>query len=218
MKRATLIGPKCKGGLSMCDFSLQSKALKINMLKRLLDSDKAKWKILPTMFLKGQENNWLLLNVNTAIADKLSGWDIPKYYQQSISAWHSCKRDTIKTPKTAAEIRGQIIWGNKWIQCKKTPLFFSKWIKNNIIYVNDLFGRNGAFKESRIMNMLNYGNILRDLFIVKNSIPTEWKRILREYPMDIKVGNSSHNCILMKQQKGGSILHKLPQGRCIKYY
>jgi hypothetical protein len=40
--------------------------------------------------------------------------------------------------KYFANIRKQLIWGNKYIKVKGQSLRFNNWIESNLIYINDL--------------------------------------------------------------------------------
>ena len=40
-----------------------------------------------------------------------------------------------KTPKSFAEIRKQIIWGNSYIRLNNKTLVFKTWIKSGILYI-----------------------------------------------------------------------------------
>ena len=142
------------------------------MLKRLLDKEKAKWKILPNHYLNSAGKDMLLLKINkgknSCVFEQLH---IPLYYKQTINAWHCCKNTKTEMPQTAREIRKQIIWGNRWITFNKKSLWFNKWITQNIVHVNDLFDEHGNFKEESLFQTLgNYGDSLIDMYKVQNAI------------------------------------------------
>jgi hypothetical protein len=42
-----------------------------------------------------------------------------------------------KTPSNFAEIRKQLIWGNKCIMFNNKSLMFDNWINSDLIYIND---------------------------------------------------------------------------------
>ena len=42
-----------------------------------------------------------------------------------------------------AEIRKQLIWGNKFIMFKNKSLMFDNWINSDLIYINDILNEKG---------------------------------------------------------------------------
>ena len=42
-----------------------------------------------------------------------------------------------------ADIRKQLIWGNKFIMFKNKSLMFDNWINIDLIYINDILNENG---------------------------------------------------------------------------
>ena len=48
-----------------------------------------------------------------------------------------------KTLSHFAEIRKQLIWGNKCIMFKNKSLMFDNWINSDLIYINDILNDNG---------------------------------------------------------------------------
>ena len=71
---------------------------------------------------------------------------LPKFYREVIFSWHSCGGG-LKAPQSEAEIRKQLIWGNKMIQTKGKTLFYKNWHESNINFIDDLLDDNGNLKS-----------------------------------------------------------------------
>ena len=56
-----------------------------------------------------------------------------------------------KTPKSFAEIRKQIIWGNSYIRLNNKTLVFKTWIKSGIRYINDIINNDGLIDQNVIL-------------------------------------------------------------------
>ena len=62
-----------------------------------------------------------------------------------------------KTPQSAADIRKEIIWGNKHILCKGKSLYLKLWNNSNINFIDDLVDNKGNFlKGEEIIRKLKY--------------------------------------------------------------
>ena len=63
-----------------------------------------------------------------------------------------------KTLSHFAEIRKQLIWGNKFIMLKNKSLMFDNWINSDLIYINDILNENGEISPNLILDKLKYNN------------------------------------------------------------
>ena len=61
-----------------------------------------------------------------------------------------------KTPSHFAEIRKQLICGNKFIMFKNKSLMFDNWINSYLIYINDILDENGEISYKFILDKLEY--------------------------------------------------------------
>jgi hypothetical protein len=50
-----------------------------------------------------------------------------------------------KTLSHFAEIRKQLIWGNKFIRFRNKSLIFDNWINSDLIYINDILNENKEY-------------------------------------------------------------------------
>ena len=122
--------------------------------------------------------------------EKLLPVKLPQFYKEVIFSWHSCGGG-LKAPQSEAEIRKQLIWGNKYIQTKGKTIFYENWHKSNINFIDDLLDETGNLKSgteifqqlqgySRVNWLIEYNTILK-------SIPETWKNMLKDINMGIKV-------------------------------
>ena len=63
-----------------------------------------------------------------------------------------------KTLSHFAEIRKQLIWGNKLIMLKIKSLMFDNWTNSDLIYINDILNENGEISQYLILDKLKYKN------------------------------------------------------------
>ena len=63
-----------------------------------------------------------------------------------------------KTLSHFAEIRKQLIWGNRFIMFKNKSLMFDNWINSDLIYINDILNENGEISQNLILDKLKYKN------------------------------------------------------------
>jgi hypothetical protein len=73
--------------------------------------------------------------------------------------------------KHFANIRKQLIWGNKYIKVKGKSLLFNNWINSNLIYINDLLDEKGKLSEEFICKKLKCKvNWISEIYTFKNKI------------------------------------------------
>jgi hypothetical protein len=53
-----------------------------------------------------------------------------------------------KTLSHFAEIRKQLIWGNKFIMFRNKSLMFDNWINSDLIYINHILNENGEISQN----------------------------------------------------------------------
>ena len=116
---------------------------------------------------------------------------LPMFYKEVITSWHECGGGK-KTPQNAADIRKEIIWGNKHILCKGKLLYLKHWKKSNINFIDDLVDNKGNFlKGEEILRKLKYtANWIGEYSKIISCIPTSWKDKLKTGIQNIKVKKS----------------------------
>ena len=73
--------------------------------------------------------------------------NLPAFYREIIMCWVKTGGGQLPNSKHFANIRKQLIWGNKYIKVKGKSLLFNNWINSNLIYINDLLDEKGKLSE-----------------------------------------------------------------------
>ena len=104
---------------------------------------------------------------------------MPLYYKECVQAYHILKLKELE-PINKVDILGQYIWGNQWIKILGRGLHDKIWCKKGIIYVKDLFTKEGELKEQHIFDLLqNRAQNFVKLYSYVSAIPGRWKAVLR---------------------------------------
>lgn len=182
IKRNTIIGEYEIGGIKMVDTQSIIDSLHIKWVQRLLSAEDAAWKILPTWWLNFFGKDYLIFRMNFNNLKELinvsNAKTVPIFYQQIINSWLKIKTQN-KAPANFAEIRKEVIWGNKNITFKNRPIIFKNWINDGIIYVNDLLNEKRKFDQQYLYNkMTTKSNWFSDLSMLLRALPKAWKNIL----------------------------------------
>ena len=194
--RKVLINDLNKGGMKMLDLKSFCTAAKAVWCQRLYKSKNETWTILPKTYMDQSVLNLLMcMNVEKETHLPLK---LPQFYKEAILSWHSCGGGS-KAPQSVAEIRKQLLWGNKFIQTKNKTLFYKNWHKSNINFIDDLLDETGNLKSSKdIFNKMqgcNRANWLIEYATILKSIPQAWKNSLKNVDMKLKVKKGMHKHI-----------------------
>ena len=105
---------------------------------------------------------------------------IPDFYKEILQTWIKMGWGQTKTLSHFAEIRKQLIWGNKFIMFKNKSLMFDNWINSDLIYINDILNENGEINQNLILDKLKYkNNWISEFISLKKAIPNEWYHTLQ---------------------------------------
>jgi hypothetical protein len=105
---------------------------------------------------------------------------IPDFYKEILQTWIKMGGGQTKTLSHFAEIRKQLIWGNKYIMFKNKSLMFDNWINSDLIYINDILNENGEISQNLILDKLKYkNNWISEFICLKKAIPNEWYHTLQ---------------------------------------
>ena len=180
IKRKQMIQQYDKGGIKMIDIKTQLETFQIKWINRLITGENATWKIIPRYYTDKYGMNLLLFKMNLGHTRNLRQVALPHFYLNMVETWRSNGGGSRDTPKTFADIRNQVIWGNKFIQHNNRCLFYKHWMNDNIIYINDLLNRNGDIDVNLILSKLtNQQNWISELQTLKKAIPNHWKISLK---------------------------------------
>ena len=124
----------------MIDIRSYFTALKAMWVKRLVNDCEGGWTIIPQHYFYNFGSNWLVFQTNSGDKTDESIENIPDFYKDIIKCWKLTGGGLTKKPETFTDIRKQILWNNKFIKFENKAIFQKKkWIKSDLIYVNDIF-------------------------------------------------------------------------------
>lgn len=202
VKRDAIIAKREEGGLKMINFRLFEKASKVMLLKRILEPGSERWKILPQQYLNTFGPKYLILHINVCEKQTLEKLKIPRLYQNVVAAWHECRHHSQNlTLNRVSEIRKQILWKNNNIRYRGKMLYYRNWINKGIIYINQVFDDKGQFKDKDLFHELkDQPNALMEIFMLKNSISSDWTNILKSEICNLNTPNR-HNMFILVDNK-----------------
>ena len=176
IKRTTLIGHKLNGGIEMLDIETYITSIKLKWIKALTDKNDANWKAVPRYFFNIFGPDFLIFHFNSDNNKSLDVSTLPDFYNNILSLWVNAKSKVLQNePKTFFDIRKEIIWGNRFIKNRGKSLIFKKWIDSNLIFVNDIFTKQGLLREDHIYNkLIDKSNWISEINILKKCIPKTW--------------------------------------------
>jgi hypothetical protein len=106
-----MIGNFEMGGLNMIDIGSYFASLRASWVSGEMDN----WKLIPYKYFRQFGKNWLIFSMNIEhkkIKDYLRY--IPDFYKEILQTWIKMGGGQTKTLSHFAEIRKQLIWGNKF--------------------------------------------------------------------------------------------------------
>jgi hypothetical protein len=150
--------------------------------------------------LQNWGKKWLVFsqNLDNITVNKYAK-QIPEFYGEVLRRWNKIGGGQTRTPLNFADVRKQIIWGNKFIKFDHKTLLFNNWINSDLIYVNDILDENGDISHNFILNRLNNkSNWITEFTIMKKAIPKEWVDIIKTENSPKSVVNICKNYVLIK--------------------
>ena len=150
--------------------------------------------------MQNEEKKWLVFsqNLDNITVNKYAK-QIPEFYGEVLRSWNKIGGGQNRTPLNFADVRKQIIWGNKLIKFDHKTLLFNNWINSDLIYVNDILDENGEISHNFILNHLNNkSNWITEFTIMKKAIPKEWVDIIKTENSKKSVVNICKNYVLIK--------------------
>jgi hypothetical protein len=156
VKRNTVVGKLGNGGLMMIDIQSYFMSLKASRVSRLVSNEIVNWKVIPCKYFAKLGKKWLVFsqNLDNITVNKYAK-QIPEFYGEVLRSWNKIGGGQTRTPLNFADVRKQIIWGNKFIKFDHKALLFNNWINSDLIYVNDILDENGEIPHNFILSRLN---------------------------------------------------------------
>lgn len=134
LKKTVVMNSYENGGLNVLDFCTLNNMFKLNWLKQFFMNPSSIWNVIPQHHISqmGGLGFFLVCNYNIdKIPVKLSA-----FHRQTFLAWSLIFKHNFSPHK-------YYLWNNKDILYKHKSLFLKYWFENNIIWVDQLFNREG---------------------------------------------------------------------------
>ena len=128
IKRKTLTGPICNGGLNMLDFADVVKSLKIAWVNRYCKANDRHWCALLDSLLS-KVGGTLLFQCNYDLK-LLDLKNLSVFYKNVLAVWQELNS---KNPRNANEFKQEIIWNNRFIKIDVKSFYYKAWANKGIL-------------------------------------------------------------------------------------
>ena len=181
IKHCTLIGDYTDGGLKDADLASKFTSLKFIWIKKMLDTKNFHpWVAVADNILRKVGGvNVFQSNLSVAPSRLNSFKRIPVFYKELIDVWKTFSGGVVKDVEF---ILSQSLWNNKFIASKNDTLYSEELYCKEIKYVSDLIDDEGCLSawEVKSEKFDLSANAFLTWYGVIQSIPTEWKNIIRD--------------------------------------
>ena len=152
----------------MIDLDSKVMAIKAAWIKRLLPSQK--WSNVIKQFIhnSGFTVETLLKCTLTTMKSFSHLSFLPEFYPDIFMNFSKSKQCT-KLHKSS-DVLSEIIWGNELFQFKNKCLYFKNWIESGLLYVKDLFSKDGTFIDEKdvLIRLKHKSNWISEFFTIKS--------------------------------------------------
>lgn len=161
----------------MIDIESFITSLKINWIKRLLNSTNAKWKHIYNKQLESFGGTLLFRsNINEKTCENLNIKS--RFLKEMIQSWSKANLD-----KNKISISKQLLWNNENIKdSRKKTFFYNDWFNNGVQFIEHVYDfRNKTFYNFPVFSRL-YNVKTRDYLkyhTLINNIPKKWKEDMK---------------------------------------
>ncbi len=188
------------GGLKLMDIDSKIKSIKAIWGKRFILDGGARWKAAPGLFYNTNDiSSFFKFNQNKRHI-------VQKFYNEVYNHWSEVRK--LSTPLKLENVKGQIIWNNRYINISKKPVYWKQWADKGIMMIQDLITDKGTFmNETELRNVYGINCSFLNVLQIRDSIPKEWKDILYsqkytgrklDYCKDLYICNKMYNIEIMK--------------------
>ena len=178
IKRNTLIGPICDGGIKIVDIESKIKALKASWTKKIYYCENSLKDFLNSFCMKHNVDFRYILHTNLT---KLNEYSLvhhfPTFYREIFMFFNACKSTVNLTNVSLCNFLRQPLWCNKLITYKGKSLLFENWSRSGLHFVSDIVDENG-------LKPLEW---FYDTLRMKNNILCEYKIMLHIFKHAMKV-------------------------------
>ena len=197
VKRTVIINSEHQGGLNMIDIDCMFDKLKANWIVRLNTMPDGLWKVIPQTIILYSGINLAKCNLDIKWFKFRLGTftKMPEFYKNVLISWINAGGGSTTEPVTFAQIRQQVIWGNKFVTVKGKPLFLKKWISSKIVFVNDLLDCNNVLNSNSICHKLtSTKNWMVEFALILKALPKIWLNKIRS-SASLKTKVKTYDCI-----------------------
>ena len=191
----TIIGEIQIGGLNFPDIKSIFTALKPAWVSRLLEKDVVCYNIADFWCKRIGFDVHKLIKMNFKSRDMFPIIQrLPEFYQDIFIAFNKCKTIKPIDKHNPQDLMTSIIWGNENFKFQGKCLYSENWIKSGIIYIKDLFGKDGEFinEDDILLKLKNKRNWIAEYIMIKEAckhilkicsgIPSDSINIIRHKP------------------------------------
>ena len=163
VRRKTMVGPICKGGLNMVNFVDVVKSLNIAWVNRYYKATDSHWcALLDSMLSKVGGAFLFQCNYELKLLDLKN---LPAFYKNVLAVWQELNSND---PIDVKEIQHEILWNNRFIRINGKSIYYKTWDNRGILKVCELLDTQGRFlcfedfkcKFGARYNFLNYAGVL----------------------------------------------------------
>ena len=175
--RKTMYLKQSEGGVKMLNLREFIESKQINFMYKIIKSEYEHWNIIGKGWLKTFDTDYNIYYFvcKCTSVKGLCLKEIPKYYQDCISAW--TKLNGILMQKTKENILNSSLFGNKYITLRSSPIFISSFSKSNIKTVKQIWNSEAnAFHEPEL---------IRDRLLDKTGWNVKYKKIKSSFPPEL---------------------------------
>ena len=180
IKRTALINDIENGGLKMLDIQSIILSQRVIGLKRFIEDYNSPWKSVLEMFL-GDIGRKCIFRCNFGTC-KLP-IHLPNFYKECLDAWSVVSTSVVSYD----DVVNQTIWNNKFILIENKSCSVKHLAVHGIVKIEDLISDSGRFLKSEKLLQARLSPVhYFKLMGIVNSIPNEWKLIIKQ--------NQQHIC------------------------
>ena len=181
VKKSTIIAKIEEGGLKMVHFHSMVKAIKLNWIKRFVNTNSTYTKMITECISKNLTlEDFIRCNINEVDRKAVKN----NFYNQIFMYWSSIYNEHPHQPN---DIYNQLIWYNSFIKIDNKPVFKKKWWEKGIKYIHDIIDKHGMMiplteLEQRFnieITDMEYNGLVQ-------AIPSSWQKILRQSADELK--------------------------------
>ena len=168
------------GGMNLVDFDSKLKSLRVSFVKRLLYPKAEKWKTPPSYFYDASslELHFKSNQSEHKIIDHM-------FYSEVHRSWFELQRVQALDP---VMIANQVIWKNWYITIENSPFTWRNCSDQGIVYVHDVLNNNNeVLNYVEINQKFNTRCHFLDALQLRQSLPLEWRRALRNHNSNIAI-------------------------------